>query len=153
MDVYDEPGRSYRGWSGDGEMEMRGTGDLVKELFAELRILIKEELRLAKAEARAEAKKVAVAGTGFGAGAVLLFVAFLAFAAFLVALGDTFLPLWVSALCVAGLFALCGGVALAAGKSQLKTLEPARPVKGLKEEAAWAKDTMQGIRSRKHANA
>lgn len=153
MDLYDDTGGTYRRWDSDGEMEMRGTGDLLKELLTELRMLVKEELRLAKAEARTEAKKVGPVVGGFAAGAVLLFTAVLAVAGCLVALGDTFLPLWLSALCVAALLALCGAVAMAAGKSQLKTLDPARPVKGLKEEAAWAKDTMHSIRSRRHVNA
>lgn len=154
MDLYDGTGRTpYRAWNDDGEMELRGTGDLLKELFGELRVLVKEEMRLAKTEARTEAKKIGSAVGGFAAGAVLLLTAFLVLAGCLVAVGNTFLPLWLSALCVAAFLGLVGTVAMVAGRSQLKTLDPARPVKGLKEEAEWAKDTMYGIRSRRHANA
>lgn len=150
---HDEAEGIHRGFNGSGaDLEVRPTGELVKELFGELRVLVKEELRLAKTEARTEAKKAVTAVSAFGAAGVMFLVAVLAFAACLIAVGDSFLPLWLAALCVAALFALCGGVAIAAGKGRLKHLEPARPVRGLKEETKWAKDTMQGIRSRRHDN-
>jgi hypothetical protein len=142
-------------FDGDGLLadEERPTAELVKEAFSEARLLVKEELRLAKAEAKTEARKAARAGAGFGAGGVLLHLALFPFVACLVAIFDAFLPLWLAALVVTVLVAGAGGAAIFYGKKRLETLEPERTVRTFKEDKEWAKDTMQSIRSHRHGNA
>lgn len=143
------PGLEARG---DG-LEHRTTPELLRDFVSESQVLLKEELRLAKAEVKEEAGKAARAGAGFGAAAAFLYAGLLVFAAFLVAVGWTFLPLWLSALIVAVLYFAVGGIAGAYGKSKMDKLEPARPVQGIKEEREWLSDTMRNVRSSRHAHA
>ncbi len=137
----------------DGDVRAHSTPDLLKELFQESSVLLKEEFRLAKIEATREAKKAAKAGASMGVGGVLLHTGWLAFAGFLIAVGATFMPVWLSALIVSILL-LAGGAALAmAGKKKLEKVEPDRTLSSLKEDKEWVKDTMQSIRSQRHGNA
>jgi hypothetical protein len=135
------------------ELEERPIGELVSELFAEGKTLVREEVRVAKAELRAEAKKAGQAGAAFGVGGVLLHAAVLCLAAALVLVGATFLPAWASALIVTALLGLAGYAGIAAGKKRLAQTDPARAVKNLKEDGRWAKETMRSIRSNGHGNA
>lgn len=135
------------------ELEERPIGELVSELFAEGRTLLREEVRLAKAEVRAEAKKAAQAGAAFGAGGVLVHAAVLCLVATLVLVGATFLPPWVSALIVTALVGIAGWIAISAGKKKLAETHPSRAVKNLKEDGRWARETMRSIRSNGHGNA
>lgn len=137
----------------DASLRDRDTGDLLKELFAQAQVLVREELHLAKAETKYEAKKAVRAGAGFGAGGVLLHTALLVGAACLVAVGWSFLPLWASALIVCAIFAIAGAIALSYGKQRMDSIEPERTVQNLKENQRWAKDTMQSIRLHRHADA
>ena len=134
-------------------MEERPIGELVSELFAEGKTLLREEVRVAKAEVRAEAKKAARAGAALGAGGVVLHAALLLVAATLVLALDTFLPAWLSALVVTVLFAVGGWAAISYGKQRLAETEPSRAVKNLKEDGRWAKETMRSIKSNVHGNA
>lgn len=139
---------------GDGDgLEQRSTPELMKEFVSEAQVLLKEELRLAKAEAKEEARKAAKAGVGFGAGAAFGYAGLLLFGAFLVALGSLFMPVWLSALIVAVVYFAIAGIAALYGKKQLDNLEPARPVHGIKEEREWLSDTMRNVRSSRHGHA
>ena len=152
----DGPRRVERGYNGDwAQLETRPTKELVKEFFAEARLLMQEDLRLAKAEIRAETKNVPRAGAAFGMGGAFLHVALFAIAACLVAVFDGVLlfQTWAAALIVAVLFAFFGLIALAWGKSRLKQLRAPNAMKQFKEDREWATDTMRNIRSRRHASA
>jgi putative superfamily III holin-X len=149
----EEPARARVGGPAADGLEERPIGELVGELFAEGKTLLREEVRVAKAEVRAEAKKAARAGAAFGAGGVVLHAALLLLAATLVLIGDTFMPAWLSALIVTVLFAIGGGAAIAYGRKRLAETDPSRPVKNLKEDGRWAKETMRSIRSNVHGNA
>jgi len=140
--------------SGDG-LEARPTTDLVKEFFDNARILVKEELALAKVEARREAKKAAAAGASVGAGGAILYVGAIMVAATLTILGDLFLPLWLSALIVTVLFLAVGAVMAAGGAKKLKNINPKRTdtARTLKEDKAWAKEAMQSVKSRRRVHA
>jgi hypothetical protein len=131
----------------------RPLADLIRELMQEGRTLVREEARLAKAELRAEAKKAAKGGAAIGAGGALLHTALLCFAATLVIVGATFLPAWLSALLVTILLGAVGWAAVSAGKKRLSSAEPARAVTHIKEDGRWAKETMQSIKSERHAHA
>src|SRR5215211_3128038 len=116
----DEPGRIRHEFSGDGAyLQSRPTKELVKDFFADARVLVKEELALAKADAQGEVKKVSRAGAAFGMGGAFMHVALFAIAACLVAVFEAVLlfQLWAAALIVAGIFAFFGLIALLYGKS------------------------------------
>jgi uncharacterized membrane protein YqjE len=150
----DGPRRFDRGFDGNGAyLETRPTKELLKEAFGEARVLMQEELRVAKAELRDEVKNVPRAGAAFGVGGVFLHVALFAIATCLVAVLHAELQLWAAALIVACVFAFVGLIALMYGKSRLKKLRAANAMRNLKEDREWAKDTMQTIRSRRHASA
>ena len=140
--------------SGDG-METKPTPDLVKDLFEQGQHLLKEEFYLAKEEARHEARLAGKAGAALGAGGAILYVGAIAFAGFLVALGDLFLPLWLSALIVSVIFLVAGGIALKNGQTKFKEINPknSRTAETLKEDKEWARDTMQSVKSHRHAHA
>lgn len=146
---WERPGRRHEAEA----LRERPTGELLKEFFENGQLLLKEEIRLAKAEARVEAKKAARAGAAFGAGGLFLHTALLLFAGFCVALLWGAMELWAAALIVFVVFAAIGVGAVLYGKKRLQTLEPDRTVRSLKEDKEWAKDTMQSIRSHRHANA
>jgi uncharacterized membrane protein YqjE len=147
-----EAGGFNGGWT---RLEERPTKELLKEFVGEARALMQEELRLAKAELKAETKNIPRAGAAFGMGGAFLHVALFAIAACLVAVfyAVLFFQLWAAALIVAGVFAFFGLMALLYGKSRLKKLRADNAMRNLKEDREWARDTMQTIRSRRHASA
>jgi len=160
----DERWREVRGGYGPGagrgprdpeieELEARPLGELVKELLAEGRTLLREEVRLARSELRAEAAKAGRAGAAMGAGGAVLHAAILCLAAALVLIGATFAPAWASALVVTALLAIAGWSAIATGRKRLAETDPSRAVRNLKEDGRWAKETMRSIRSSGRGNA
>lgn len=135
------------------ELEERPLPELVRELVGEGQLLLREEVRLAKAQIRNEAKKAAKGGAELGAGGAVAYVALFCAAATLIALGDLFLPLWASALIVTALFAIVGYALIQGGRKQLQATQPARAVDHLKEDKEWAKETMRSVRSSRHGHA
>lgn len=152
-DGYEEYRARSGGFGADEGIREAPTGELVKELFSNAQVLLREEVRLAKLEVRSEAKKAAKAGGLFAGGGVLLHTSLLLFAGFLVAALWGAMPLWASALIVFVLFAGAGAAAVFFGKKRLELVEPERTVRSLKEDKEWAKDTMQSVRSHRHGNA
>lgn len=148
--MYEQPREVPR--RGDGLAD-RPTADLMKELFEDGQELLRQEVRLAKAEIREELKRAARAAGMIAGGGAVFYAALLAGAATLIAIGATVLPLWLSALIVTVLLGAAGGVAVVMGRRELQQLEPERTVKSLKEDRQWAKETMQSIRSSRHAHA
>lgn len=137
---------------GDGVREMP-TKDLLTEFFDQAKVLLKEEVQLAKIEVRREAKRAGVSAGLMGGGTVLLHTGLLCFAGFLVALLALALPIWAAALIVTVLF-VGGGAALAlAGKKKLKQvdLKPEETIKTLKEDQEWLRSMMHGGTSRTRA--
>jgi uncharacterized membrane protein YqjE len=144
---------AQRDWGRDGDgLEEKPLGELMRELVSEGQTLLREEVRLAKAELRNEAKKAGKAGAMMGAGGAVLYVALMCLAATLVLIGATFMPAWLSALIVTALLGVAGFVALRSGQAELKKTDPSRPVKNLKEDGRWAKETMQSIKSSRPAH-
>jgi uncharacterized membrane protein YqjE len=137
---------------GDG-LQDRPLGDLLRELVQEGQGLVRDEVRLAKAELRTEAAKAKKGGAALGAGGAVAYAAVLLLGATLVLVGATFLPAWLSALIVTGLYAIAGGALLSYGKKELRQTDPSRPVESIQEDARWAKETMRDIRSSRSANA
>jgi hypothetical protein len=134
-------------------VEDRALPDLLRELVTEGQTLLREEVRLAKAEVRREAKKAAKGGAQLGAGGAVGYVALFLLAATLVLIGATFMPAWLSALIVTVIYGAVGFALIQGGKKKLQQTDPAKPVENLKEDRRWAKETMQSIRSSRHAHA
>lgn len=149
------------GWDGEArhrdggadDLRERPLGELVRELVGDAQVLLRDEVRLAKAEVRDEAKKAAKGAGAMGAGGALLHAALLFLGATLVLAGATFLPAWLSALIVTAIYAGAGWAALSWGKGELRRTHPTRPIEHVKEDARWARETIRDVRSSRSANA
>ncbi len=152
-----ERGRTIRyggnGRAGHDGLQEKSVSDLLKEMVDNGKVLISEEVRLAKLELRDEAKKAGKAGAAFGTGGVLAHTALLCFAATLIALGALVMPVVLSALIVTVLFGAVAAGALLWAKNKSKDIYPDQTVRTLKEDKEWARGTMQNVRSERHANA
>ncbi|HYD43211.1 MAG TPA: phage holin family protein [Anaeromyxobacter sp.] len=144
------PGREF---SRGERLHDRPLGDVVRELGQESQGLVRDELRLAKAELRAELKKVQKGSAEIGAGGAVGYIALFLLGITLVAVGATFMPVWLSALIVTVIYAAVAGGLIAAGRAELKKARPTRAVEHIKEDGRWAKETMHDIKSSRGANA
>jgi hypothetical protein len=150
-DPWSRPARGRH--DGSQALRERPLGDLVRELMQEGQGLLRDEVRLAKAEVREEAAKAAKGGAAMGAGGAVLYLALLFLGVTLVLAGATFLPAWLAALIVTGIYAAAGWAALSRGRRELKDTRPTRAVEHVKEDAQWARETMRDIKSSRSANA
>jgi hypothetical protein len=127
----------------------RPIGELANELMRDVSLLVRQELRLAKAEMQ-EKGKVALPGIGMigGAGLVALCAAG-ALTGFLVLVLATFLDEWLAALFVGlGLAAAAAGLALA-GKERVEEAGapvPEQTIENVKEDAEWVKERVRSGR-------
>lgn len=137
------------------DVSERPTKDLLSELFAQGKVLIQEEARLAKAEVRAEVKKVTASAGAIGGGALLLVTGWLVFSAFLVALLALVLPVWASALIVSVVFLGVGAALAMAGIKKIKdaNLKPTETIETLREDKEWLRKTMRAATSNTRATA
>jgi hypothetical protein len=123
--------------------EDRSLGELLGELADDLTLLMRQEVQLAKAEMTAKLNRATRDLVSVGTGAIVAWIAGLAFTAFLI-LGLTALGVaaWLSALIVAVVFGVAGFVMLQRGLADLKRVEatPRRTVETLKDDVQWAKE-------------
>lgn len=142
-----------------GEYEERGpyadrpTKELVRKLLDNGQVLIREEIRLAKAEVRADLKEAARGASAVGIGGAVLYGGFLFLAGTVMFLLNLVMPLWVAALLVGAVLAIGGGIAVLTGVRMLKRIEPREAIRSLEEDRRWARDTMRSARSKAHARA
>lgn len=157
-------------------VEEETSKDLVQELLAEGKHLVREEVRLmrlevqalasegrerlerdlatARAELKAEGTRAARAGAAIGVGGVLAQAAlYLALFAAVFAL-DLAMPLWLAALLVAAVVGVPGAILLRGGVTRLKRvrLTPRRTVHQLKEDRQWMREKAHALRSTIRAN-
>jgi putative superfamily III holin-X len=114
---------------------------LLRGILMDLRMLIREEIELARVELRETAGRARAAAVSYGvmAGALAFGVIFL-LVAFAIGIADLLSwPIWAGFLAVAVLLCLVGFVALAFGRRQLQNVHavPPETVTTLKENAAW----------------
>ncbi len=125
-------------------------GSLVQSAMADISVLIRSEIELAKAEIGTSAKKAGISVGLFGAAGVLAAFAgiffFITVAEFLTWLG---LPRWVSYLIVFGLLILLAGIAALIGRRMLKKIEkPERTIETLRDLPEIAHREAPGERRR-----
>ena len=127
----------------NGERVERSLGELFQELSQDTSTLIRQEVALARVERTERASAFARDSALIAVGGILGHVALLAAtAAFIMGLVQLGLQGWLSALIVAAVFAVAGGVMAATGRAALKrrTLTPVQTVDSLKETAQWLKN-------------
>jgi len=116
--------------------------ELLKQLASETTTLVRQELELAKAEMKEKGRK---AGPGVGligaAGGMALLAAG-ALTAFLILTLDGFMPNWLAALIVAGVYGVIAGVLYTQGKEKVDDAgspAPRQTIETVKEDVEWAK--------------
>lgn len=142
------------------ELRSRSIGELLKQLSQEtatlvrheielVKLLVHEELELAKEELGGKAKQAGSGAGLLGAAGVVALASLGAFTAFLILLLNLVLPAWAAALIVAVLY---GGVAAflgLKGREKVQRASPAVPertVERMKEDINWAKIAMPSSR-------
>jgi hypothetical protein len=124
------------------DVDEQSLGELVATVTRDLSSLVHKEIELAKTEISAEVKRAGI-GAGFlgGAGFVGLFaLLFLATASALAISEGADLPFWAGFLCVGGGFGgLAGLLALLGLGKVVKVGPPARTIRTVKDDIAWAK--------------
>jgi hypothetical protein len=127
----------------NGQRDERSLGELFQELSQDTSALIRQEMALARVEMTDRATAFARDSALIVAGAVLAHVALLAAtAACILGLVQLGVQGWLSALIVAVIFAVGGGVMAASGRAALKrrSLTPVETVDSIKETAQWLKN-------------
>jgi hypothetical protein len=119
-------------------------GQLVSDLMADVKQLIRQELALAKHEVRGEVRKAMGALIALGAGVGLAALGGLLLIIMVVHLlhALTPLPLWACYGIVGGLCAIVGFIMLYLGKRQIAQIEivPPQTMATMKENARWIKE-------------
>jgi uncharacterized membrane protein YqjE len=120
----------------------RPLGDLVEQLSADVRELVRAELALARAELSARARGLAVAGGLAAGGAVLGLLALGTFVATAVIALANVWPAWLAALVVALVLGALAGILLAVGMRIGRRAAPPTPtetIESIKEDVEWVK--------------
>ena len=122
--------------------DARSTGDLLRDIIANVQDLVRSEVRLAKAEFREETTKAARSAKLLAAGGLVMLYAagFLLLA--LVRILSLWLAPWVSALAVGAILAIAGAFMLVAGRKQVQQIHPApeKTIETVKENLEWMKN-------------
>jgi hypothetical protein len=117
--------------------------ELITGLVNDAKVLLQQELALAKQEIRAELRSMMVAGISLGIGAGIAAIGGLLLILMLVHLlhALTAFPLWACYGIVGGLFAIGGVVLLVIGKQKLAHLDlvPQDTMETMKENVQWIK--------------
>ncbi|WP_051221947.1 phage holin family protein [Conexibacter woesei] len=134
----------------------RPTGELVKDLSAQVSTLVRQELELAKVELTEKGKQAGIgAGMFGGAGLFALYGVGALVTCAIIALATAVAP-WLAALIVAVvLFAVAGVLALV-GKSRTKRAVPPVPeqtVETIKEDVRYTKEHVAEARHHDHDGA
>jgi cytochrome c-type biogenesis protein CcmH/NrfG len=123
--------------------EERSFGELLGELSEDVSMLMRQEVRLARAEMSQTLSRATSDVVKLGAGALVALAGGLTVVAALVlgliALG---LAAWVSALIIGGLLGLTGYLMLRNGLRDLKRVDPTphRTVETLRDDLEWVKE-------------
>lgn len=124
--------------------EQRSLGELFGDLTSDMKTLVKQEVRLAKAEIGQKVSDLSKDMLMLGAGISVLYAAFLALLAGIVGLvaHAAEIPWWGSGLLVGVLCLAIGGGLVYAGIQAMKQrdLTPEQTLTTLKEDATWLKE-------------
>jgi hypothetical protein len=128
-----------------GVTEERPLGELFGTLADQAKMLVNQEVALAKAEA-SEKAKTAGKGVGFlAAGGFVAYAGLLAVIAGIILLVGQWVPMWVSALIIGVIVALVGYLLVQKGLNDLKAenLKPRQTVGSLKENKEWLQEQVR----------
>lgn len=122
-------------------------GALVNDLTTQVPELIRSELRLAQAEMAQKGKQAGLGAGMFSVAGLLALYGVAALLAAAVAALSLVLPVWASALIVAGVLFAVAAVAALMGKKKVSAATPAKPeraMEGLKDDIETVKGGHSG---------
>ena len=129
--------------SNDTRLRERPTGDLVKDLSAQVSTLVRQELELAKVELTAKGKQAGIGAGMFGGAGVFALYGVGALVACAILALATAVAAWLSALIVAVVLFAVGGVLALLGKARAQRVGPPLPeqtVETVKEDVRYTKE-------------
>ncbi|MGV0834659.1 phage holin family protein [Mycolicibacterium thermoresistibile] len=123
-------------------------GELLSQLSAQTSRLVRDELRLAQKEFQESAKHAGIGAGLFSAAGLLAFFGLAAVITAGVAALALVLPVWASALIVAGVLFVMAGIAALISKKQVDEVTPAAPrtVQTVKDDIAEVKADVKEAR-------
>jgi len=129
--------------------EETSIGTLVQSAMADVSVLIRNEIELAKAEIGRSAKKAGIGVAAFSAAGVLLAFAGIYFFVFVAELLAQWLPQWAAFLIVFAALMFVAGVAAMIGVRMLKRIDkPERTMESLRELPEVMRREAPGTRHR-----
>jgi uncharacterized membrane protein YqjE len=141
---------------GRADLRERPTGELVKDLSAQVSTLVRQELELAKVELSAKGRQAGIgAGLFGGAGLLALYGVGAITAAAILGLSTTVAG-WLAAIIVAVVWFAIAGVLALLGKSRAQKAGPPVPeqtVATVKEDVRFTKEHVQEARHQQHEEA
>ena len=126
--------------------EHHSVGELVGQATEQLARLVRQEVALAKEELAEKGRRAGRGGGLLGAAGAVAYAGLLALAGTATAALSLALPVWASALIVAGVLFVIAGLLAAAGRSQLRRAAPPTP----EEALGSVKADVEEIRERAH---
>jgi len=124
------------------ENSQRSLRELIDQLSADARGLVRAEVSLARAELEEKARRLAFGGALVGAAAVLGLVALGAVAATAIIALSNVVSTWLAALIVTVVVAVLAGILLLVGVKLLRRGVPPAPTESvdqMKEDVSWVK--------------
>lgn len=117
----------------------RSLGELFGTLADEAKLLVNQEVALAKAEATEKAKEAGKGVAFLAAGGFVAYAGLLAVIAAIILLVGQFVPMWLSALIIGIVVALIGYLLVQKGLNDLKAenLKPRQTAGSVKETKEW----------------
>lgn len=119
-------------------------GELVKQASEQLSDVVRSEMRLAQAEMKEKGKRAGVGGGMFGGAALFGLLALWSLVVAAIAAFALLLPVWASALVVAGALLLVAGAMALAGKQQMGTATPPKPERTISSVKADVEAVREG---------
>lgn len=121
----------------------RGTGELMKQLSAQVSTLVRQEVELAKVEVAEKGKKAGAGAGMFGVAGVAGLMALASLTACLILALRLAMPAWSAALLVTALWAGVAGLLAVQGRGKLRAMGKSVPemtIETVKEDVQWLKD-------------
>lgn len=145
-----------KAWSsgfGDAGLEDESTGSLLGELVTEAKRLVRDEVKIAKAEIREDVKEASAGASFLAMSAAVAQGAFFTFIAAVVFGLSIIVHPAIAAALVAMLLLAGAGILAGIGRARLEKVGLKETISTVKEDSAWASETMRAARSSRHGIA
>lgn len=125
--------------------ESESLGQLFSDLSSDFSLLIREEMRLAKAETRETISRATNSLVSLVAGGAIAYAGFIVVLIAVAFVLSEFMSLWLSTLLVGLVVLIVGAIMVQSGRSALRNLNvvPEKTVETLKDDAEWAKEQVR----------